>query len=203
MKKLSKKHKENIGKAMKGREIFWKDKISKALTGRKLSEAHKRKISDSQKGMKKPWVSEFCKGRDPWNKGKKLGKNPEHSKRMTGRSNKWGHHSQKSKIKISAFQQGISVDEWNEFKLSKVRFLRNCAKAQIWRNLVFLRDNFTCQNPNCKFCGNKIGVYLHAHHIKSLKFYPELFFDVNNGITYCKDFHLKSRLHKEMQKEVN
>jgi len=148
-------------------------------------------------------LSEAFKGRVPWNKGKKLGKNPEHSKRMTGRSNKWGHHSQESKIKISAFQQEISVEEWDGFKLSMNRFLKNTAKYQIWRNLVFLRDNFTCQNKDCEFCKNEIGVYLQAHHIKSLSQFPELAFMVDNGITYCKDFHLKSGLHKNMMKGVN
>jgi hypothetical protein len=33
-------------------------------------------------------------------------------------------------------------------------------------------------------------VKLHPHHIKPLATNPELVFDVNNGITYCKEFHM-------------
>jgi len=81
--------------------------------------------------------------------------------------------------------------------------LRHQSKWKIWRELVFLRDNFTCQNPNCEFCENKIGVLLHPHHIKPVALFPELVFIVDNGITYCAEFHLKSGLHKNMQKEKN
>lgn len=80
------------------------------------------------------------------------------------------------------------------------KLLRGKSKWKIWREFVFLRDNFTCQNPNCSYCDNKIGVLLHPHHIKPLALYPELVFDINNGITYCTEFHLKSGLHKEIQK---
>ena len=80
--------------------------------------------------------------------------------------------------------------------------LRSSSKFKIWREAVFLRDNFTCQNKKCKFCNNKIGVFLHPHHIKQLAFYPELAFDINNGITYCAEFHLKSNLHCVMQEEL-
>ena len=73
--------------------------------------------------------------------------------------------------------------------------LRCSSKWKIWRELVFLRDNFTCQNINCEYCNNKIGVMLHPHHIKQLALYPELAFNVNNGVTYCAEFHLNSKLH--------
>jgi 5-methylcytosine-specific restriction endonuclease McrA len=52
-----------------------------------------------------------------------------------------------------------------------------------WRKYVFMRDCYTCQN-----CGAK-GVYLHAHHIKHWAEYPELRFDVSNGITLCVPCH--------------
>lgn len=82
--------------------------------------------------------------------------------------------------------------------------LRHGSMFKIWRNLVFLRDNFTCQNPNCHYCHNKVGVMLHPHHIKSFSEYPELRFNVNNGITYCKEFHLNSKLlHKNILKGAN
>ena len=77
--------------------------------------------------------------------------------------------------------------------------LRKRSMWKIWREAVFLRDNFTCQNPNCEFCSNKIGVLLHPHHIKPLSQFPKLAFRVDNGITYCAEFHIKSGLHKNMQ----
>ena len=74
--------------------------------------------------------------------------------------------------------------------------LRQTSKYKIWRELVFLRDNFICQNLNCVYCKNKQGVMLNPHHIKSFVKYPESRFDINNGITYCKEFHINSKLHK-------
>ena len=62
-----------------------------------------------------------------------------------------------------------------------------------WRMNVFLRDNFTCQ-----FC-QKRGCYLEAHHIKPWADYPKLRFDINNGVTLCKDCH---NLTKKGRKKV-
>lgn len=53
-----------------------------------------------------------------------------------------------------------------------------------WRKEVYKRDNFTCQWPNCT-CRKK----LNAHHIRTWANYPHLRFDINNGITLCKDHH--------------
>jgi len=61
--------------------------------------------------------------------------------------------------------------------------IRNSTQYKEWRLQVFGRDNFTCQH-----CENR-GVYLIAHHIKSFALFPELRFDINNGITYCKECH--------------
>lgn len=52
-----------------------------------------------------------------------------------------------------------------------------------WRKAVFQRDNFTCQR-----CGQR-GGRLQAHHIKAWAKYPELRYDVANGITYCVECH--------------
>ena len=60
---------------------------------------------------------------------------------------------------------------------------RRSAEYSEWRQRVFLRDNFTCQN-----CGDR-GGKLNAHHIKSYAKYPQLRYSVQNGITLCEACH--------------
>lgn len=83
----------------------------------------------------------------------------------------------------------------------KKKKLRKKYKWKIWRRKVFEKDNFTCQNPNCPFCYNQQRVFLHPHHIKPISEYSELVFNISNGITYCKKFHINSKLlHKYINK---
>ena len=117
---------------------------------------------------------------------------------------------EKRRKNISKSQRGVKVplrsreNHWN-WK-GGITYFTQMARTtrfyKIWRNAVFLRDNFICQNPNCEFCNNKIGVKLHAHHIKSFSSNMELMFKVDNGITYCKGFHIKSGLHSIKLKEI-
>lgn len=64
---------------------------------------------------------------------------------------------------------------------------------QKWRNSVLERDNYMCQhcNKQCK----KYEKGLAAHHIKPFKNYPELRFEISNGLTLCRACHMK--LHKK------
>lgn len=62
--------------------------------------------------------------------------------------------------------------------------IRKSSDYKEWRNNVFKRDNYTCQ---C--CGDSTGGNLQAHHKYNFSEYPELRFDVNNGITLCNKCH--------------
>ena len=61
---------------------------------------------------------------------------------------------------------------------------RVSAKYEAWRDEVYKRDKFTCQK-----CGDNEGGNLNAHHIKGFTAYPELRFEIGNGITLCEKCH--------------
>lgn len=61
--------------------------------------------------------------------------------------------------------------------------LRQSAEYKIWRDAVFRRDGY-----QCSFCKHK-GKGLEAHHRRTWSGHPELRFDVDNGITFCKQCH--------------
>ena len=69
--------------------------------------------------------------------------------------------------------------------LSKLKVYTHYKNSEYktWRERVFRRDNYTCQE-----CGIR-GVFLHPHHIKSYTYYPEYRYDVDNGITLCVPCH--------------
>lgn len=60
---------------------------------------------------------------------------------------------------------------------------RKTTEYKTWREKVFERDNYTCQS-----CG-QIGGELNAHHIKPFAQYEALRYDINNGVTLCKECH--------------
>ena len=132
-------------------------------------------------------------------------------KGMTGRK-----HSEETKRKMSLQKMGsknpmygkpISEKQRAEFFkiytaqnaknwiVDRTKLKRNADKLKnkdsaysAWRKTVWLRDNFACKigNPDC------VG-RIEAHHILRWAEYPELRYEVNNGITLCHFHHPRKR----------
>lgn len=99
---------------------------------------------------------------------------------------------------------GNKAAAWKGGLTAIVELIRKGYKYVMWRQAVFIRDNFTCQH-----CGAR-GVYLHAHHIipfnillkEAAKYMPLInlyeaallytpLWEITNGITLCKKCHRK------------
>jgi len=67
---------------------------------------------------------------------------------------------------------------------------RSTSEYITWRRRVFERDDYTCRK-----CGRRsrsgTAVFLNAHHINNWKDNVSLRYDVDNGITLCKDCHIE------------
>lgn len=82
---------------------------------------------------------------------------------------------------LSVSKRGPNHHNW---KGGQARYKHTKDRAyKQWRLAVFTRDNFTCQS-----CPSR-GCYLEAHHIKSWARFPELRFDIANGVTLCLPCH--------------
>ncbi|WP_338750047.1 HNH endonuclease signature motif containing protein [Bacillus sp. FJAT-52991] len=66
--------------------------------------------------------------------------------------------------------------------------ITNSAAYKEWRLKVYKRDGYRCKMPGCYSQSRDIA----AHHIYPKKTYPELKFEVSNGITLCKTCHEKT-----------
>ena len=153
-----------------------------AQQGKYLSDTHKNNISEALIGHKS------------WNKGLKTPQSVKDkiSNKLKGRATRgsgW-KHSTEYRLRKATMYIGEKSHFWKGGRTSKNKRIRNSSKFKLWREAVFTRDNWTCQ-----YCGIRDGRELHPHHIKSFAKYLELRFDLENGITLCKDCHLKEHEH--------
>lgn len=61
-----------------------------------------------------------------------------------------------------------------------------------WTKEVKIRDGFKCKINNVDCCGD-----LESHHILNWQEYPELRFDINNGITLCQFHHPHGKVQEK------
>lgn len=149
-------HKVNLGRKHSKK---WNLKCSLAHKGKIFSIQHKQNL------LKRPQT--FRKGDSPWNKGKKgCYKVSEITRKKIGKANK-----------------GEKSHFWKGGVCPKNLRIRKSLNFCLWRESVFVRDNWTCQK-----CMVKGGI-IHPHHIQNFAQYPELRFALDNGITLCKNCH--------------
>lgn len=204
-----------------------KQKLSIARKGRKLAEGHKQKIADALKGNK-CYSEEYKQKLRLAMKGNqyKLGtKDSEETKRKRVLSRSGYKHSEETREKMSISSTGKKHTQETIGKLRAIRgektsnwkggitltlkIVRKSFRYKQWRQEIFIRDNFICQE-----CGDRGGGNLEAHHKKPFSvlvqearnYMPLLtvfeacmayipLWDIDNGKTLCKKCHLKTRIN--------
>jgi len=84
---------------------------------------------------------------------------------------------------ISYYSKGEKNCNWKGGISSEYDEIKQTQEYKEWRASVYRRDQWTC--VQCSYKGKKIV----AHHIKEFSDFPELRFDVDNGVTLCRSCH--------------
>lgn len=150
-----------------------REKLRQAHLGVKLSAQHRLGVIKTLKPIKKGQTYEEAFG-------------PEIAKAM------------KEKMRLAKLGKKMP---WNKgFKLEKhPRWIKDRSKLKKkqerndsayhdWRRCVWIRDSYKCRLKD-ETCSGKII----SHHILRWQDYPDLRYDVNNGITLCHAHHPRKR----------
>ncbi len=187
-----------------------KGKTFKEVYGEKRTQKINQMRNKSRRNNNKLWVSENTKNKISKKlKGRKKTPFTKNHRHNLSKAHVGYIPSKKTREKISNSHTGEK--KFTGFKRPKNKRIRGSSKFKRWRNAVFTRDDYTCQNPNCHYCKNKKGgMTLHPHHKKrfskilkehNITSIYEAFcciplWDISNGITYCKNFHIHGGIHR-------
>lgn len=95
--------------------------------------------------------------------------------------------SRKCKGELATIEAKNRILSGQKTKHQTDRYERYSKEAKKWRVAVFKRDDYTC-----KACGIR-GGYLEAHHILPFAFFPEKRYEIDNGMTMCRECHNKTK----------
>lgn len=171
----------------------------------KMTDEHKLKISLANRGKHKDTKqlhtpeaekksAESKKGK-PWTGGKSTfiaGSKHSEATKLKMSIKKMGRKlSLDTKIKLSEINKGSNSYLWKGGITPISKKIRNSLEYRLWRNKVYKRDNYTCQECGARN-GNGYKVNLNAHHVKSFSNHIKLRFSITNGITLCEPCHIKT-----------
>lgn len=175
----------NFGKWMKGKKASneTRKKLSKIVRNRLknnpnfLEKAQNARRESTNSEEHKKAISKAMKGRKLWNEEDKKRISLQHKgKKLPPRSKEY-------RLNISLRQRGEKSNLWKGGITPINKEIRMSLEYKLWREAVFLRDNFTDQKTGIR------GGKLHPHHIKNFAQFPELRFAINNGITLSDKSH--------------
>jgi len=197
-----------------------KDKMSKSQTGRKLSEEHKQKLRNRVYSLETRKKMSLAKcGYVPWNKGK-IGVQivSEETRKKLSLASKGRKLSLEHVAKIKKAKENISPETRKKLSDSLKGKARPWCRGENHFRWVFNRTQlvksekkhldgryrgwtFSVKNRDrhkCKIANSDCKGRLEAHHILNWMDYPELRYEINNGITLCHGHHPRGRT-KEKQ----
>jgi predicted restriction endonuclease len=160
----------------------------------------------------------FKIGQTAWNKGKKMNPFSKITKEKMsiakrGKQYRLGHKfsiKTKEKMRIAKLGdknpmkklevrkkfQGSKSHFWKGGVSPYTKIVKRSFEYRDWRRKVFERDDYTCQQCKIK------GIYLEPHHIKGFTKYPDLRFEVSNGLTLCRECHKLTDNYKGKAKNI-
>lgn len=176
---------------------MWKNRIHpRGMLGRKWTDSMREKImwhfkNNPNMGTKNKLVPKERREKQRQTM-KVIAKERNYGKWMIGKT-----PSLENLQKRSAKMRGEKHWNWKGGRFPLNKSIIKCLSYKLWRNAIFERDNFTCQN-----CGKK-GVFFHPHHIKGVSQILEEYkikdlesalkckflWDINNGVTLCRECH--------------
>lgn len=142
----------------------------------------REKISQTLKGR-------HCSPQSEFKKGHKLRAGMKHSEESKQKMSKARKGKPAWNKGLHGYNKGSKNPNWKG-GLSRKKRSANLLEYRQWREAVFKRDNWTCQE--CQ----KRGGDLEAHHIKAFYKYPKLRFEISNGQTLCIICHMKIDKHR-------
>ena len=166
------------------------------LYSQKLSEYMKKHPLSYWLDKKRPEIKKYftMKGKVSWNKG--LTKTTDERIKKYANSQKGRKSTCYWLGKKRLHMQGEKHWFWKSGITEENHLIRQSPEYKNWRRSVYIRDEYTCQE-----CGEK-HIDIVAHHLKSFSKFPELRFDVNNGIVLCRKCHMKLEIFLKQEVQI-